>query len=94
MRSAGAPAFVPIQITAPEVLGATALEALGGEVELTLGATGACVRRRVDAAWFVQALHGLEAPARPDRLLAGAEDGVVAAPRGVVSSEPGGSFAA
>ena len=37
MRSAGAAAFVPIQITAPEVLGATALEALDGEVELTLG---------------------------------------------------------
>jgi hypothetical protein len=32
MWSAGAPAFVPIQITAPEVLGATALEALDGEV--------------------------------------------------------------
>ena len=50
------------------------------------GATGACVRRRVDPAWFVQALHGLEAPARPDPLLAGAEDGVVAAPRGVMSA--------
>ena len=34
MQSAGAPAVVPIQITAPEVLGATALEALDGEVEV------------------------------------------------------------
>jgi hypothetical protein len=37
---------MPIQITAPEVLGATALEALDGEVELTLG----CDRRVCAAA--------------------------------------------
>ena len=95
MRSAGTPAFVPIQIPAPEVLGATALEELDGEVELTLGCNRrACVRRRVDPAWFVQALYGLEAPARPDRLLAGAADGVVPAPRGVMGAvRPVGPFA-
>jgi hypothetical protein len=53
---------------------------------LRWGATGACVRRRVDPARLVQALNGLEAPARPDRLLTGADDGVVAAPRGVMGA--------
>jgi hypothetical protein len=55
-------------------------------VELTLGFDRRVSARRVDPAWLAQALHGLEGPARPDRLLAGAEEGVVAAPRGVMSA--------
>jgi hypothetical protein len=80
MQSAGAPAVVPIQITAPEVLGATALEALDGEVEVRPARVwgGAC--------------PGAPTDSRRRRALIGSslawENGVVAAPRGVMGAVP------
>lgn len=63
-RSAPPPAFVPVRITAgPLPLGAAAgLVPSDGEVAIALGrARRVRVRGRVDPAWLVQVLHGLEA---------------------------------
>jgi hypothetical protein len=62
-RSVAPLAFVPIQITAAELPGDAAARAPDGEVEITLGRDRRVrVRGRVDPAWLVQVLHGLEAP--------------------------------
>ncbi|MBI5628771.1 MAG: hypothetical protein HY953_07610 [Candidatus Rokubacteria bacterium] len=60
-RSAEAPAFVPIQITAGRAPRA-AEAAPDGEVEIALGPDRCVrVRGRVDPAWLVQGLRGIEA---------------------------------
>jgi hypothetical protein len=57
------PAFVPIQIAAAEGPGHAATRAADGEVEITLGRDRHVrVWGRVDPAWLVQVLQGLEAP--------------------------------
>jgi hypothetical protein len=63
-RPVGAPSFVPIQLT-PTVeprAGEPAL-APAGEIEIAFrDGRSVRVRGRVDAAWLVQVLHGLETP--------------------------------
>ena len=58
-----APAFVPIQITAPRAAAAgTARRDGGGEIEITLGGARLVrVRGPVDPAWLMAVLRGVEA---------------------------------
>jgi hypothetical protein len=60
-RSAGTPAFIPIQLTTTR-LPRAAEAAVGGDIEIVLGRDRSVrVRGHVDPAWLAQVLRGIEA---------------------------------